>query len=74
MLLPGQVVPVPARSHEAVTALAFVDRGRTLLMGGEHGTVRRWDTATGQVQRTFTVPGNWATAFSRDGRLMVTAR
>ncbi|SEB77059.1 WD40 repeat [Streptomyces misionensis] len=68
----GRLRATPARFHGAVTALAFVDHGRTLLMGDEKGTVRRWDTTTGRPRAAFTVPGNWATAFSRDGRLMVT--
>lgn len=45
--LDGRTLAVVDVSDERVTALGFDHAGRTLVGGGQRGSVRRWDVATG---------------------------
>jgi len=74
--------PVPRREfarfsgHEdGVWSVAFAPDGKTLLSGGKDRTLRLWDVATGQLERTVAVTPHEArcVAFSSDGRLGLAA-
>jgi WD40 repeat protein len=58
-----------------VTGVAYSPDGRLLVTAGADGTVRWWDTGTGQ--ETLTVPGNGtplsSVAYSPDGHLVAAA-
>jgi DNA-binding beta-propeller fold protein YncE len=57
----------------AVTSVAYSPDGTYLLSGGEDGTVKLWETATGREVRTFTGhrAGVTSVAFSPDGATAV---
>jgi DNA-binding beta-propeller fold protein YncE len=57
----------------AVTSIAYSPDGTYLLSGGEDGTLRLWETATGRQVRTFTghKAGVTSVAFSPDGSTAV---
>ncbi|MFI5067502.1 MAG: hypothetical protein ACHP9Z_26455, partial [Streptosporangiales bacterium] len=58
----------------AVHAVAFSRDGLLASAGGDK-TVRLWDPATGECQRTLAGHDDWvrAVAFSPDGAVLVTA-
>ena len=54
---------------------AFSQDGRTLATISDNGTVQLWETATGQLISSFTVPGNtslFSVAFSPDDKSLAT--
>jgi eukaryotic-like serine/threonine-protein kinase len=55
---------------EHVLVVAFSPDGRQILSGGDRGTLRLWDVATGQEIRNFQGHNGWivGVAFSPDGR------
>jgi RNA polymerase sigma factor (sigma-70 family) len=57
---------------EALRSVAFAANGRTLVSGGQDGTVRVWDTATGKEARRFS-DGHlvMAVAAAPDGKTVV---
>src|SRR5207249_33289 len=58
----------------SVQCFAFRRDGRRLLTGGDDGTARAWDPATGDEVPPHFPHGQWVThaSFSDDGRLVVT--
>ena len=53
-----------------VDSVAFDPRGTTLAVGDANGNAYLWDTATGKLTATFTIPDHQnvaAAAFARDG-------
>jgi WD40 repeat protein len=56
-----------------VRAVAFAPVGQTLCSAGEDGTVRVWDTDTGELRRILHHPAQvWSLAFAPDGQTLVT--
>jgi WD40 repeat protein/uncharacterized caspase-like protein len=64
-------IPVPA----GIGALALSPDGKTLAVGGAHGTEFLYDTSTGREYESL--PGGkgnaWAVAFSPDGKMLAVA-
>jgi WD40 repeat protein len=60
------------RQGDPITALAFSPDGATLVSGGEDGTLRFWDTATGKMITRWHGENTSIDfiAFSRDGQLL----
>src|SRR5206468_12968023 len=50
--------------------IVFSPDGRLLALRDDHGTVRLWETATGQEVRHWETKGFAALAFSPDGRTL----
>ncbi|WP_326583172.1 hypothetical protein OG889_31900 [Streptomyces sp. NBC_00481] len=66
----------PFRWFRQVESMAFGPDGRTLASANSDGTVRLWNTGTGDLDATLTVSlteGPVALAFSPDGRTLATA-
>jgi WD40 repeat protein len=69
----GQEVSRLESLASEVSSVDFSPDGRLMLTGSRNGTVHLWDTVSGQGVRRFDVPGNlFSTAFTTDGRLVVT--
>jgi WD40 repeat protein len=72
----GVLPPFTKRAHDGgVNALAFTGDGKTLLTGGEDGTVKLWDVATGKKQATFRghTAAVTAVAITADGMTLVSS-
>ena len=55
---------------DEIAALAFSWDGKTLASGSEDGTIRLWDTRTGNQTASFSSDLNTALAFSADGKVL----
>lgn len=68
--------PIVLRGHaDAVTSIAFSPDGRRIVSGGRDGTLRVWDTATGQETFALSAHADAVTcvAFSHDGHRVASA-
>src|SRR5450759_1578971 len=65
----------PFAGHpDPVWAMAVTPDGRQIITGGDDGTARLWDRASGRLQTTLTAHTGpvWAVAVTPDGRQIVT--
>jgi WD40 repeat protein len=71
----GRQVCPPLKGHTgALSSLSFSPDGKRVATGGQAGTVKIWDVATGQ--ETLTLKGIGVLtglAFSPDGRCLISA-
>jgi WD40 repeat protein len=72
--LPAAKPAVTMRGHGAqVTAFTFHPDGKTLASSGADGTIRVWDTVTGELRLTLETPTCTTLAFTPDGAALVSA-
>lgn len=74
-----ELIVSPDGHQGAIRAVLFADDGQQLITGGEDGTIRVWETLTGELRRTYrpVAPQNegeiFALALTADGRYLAFA-
>jgi WD40 repeat protein len=74
-LSPALQIPRNRMTHDGVvTSVAYSPDGKTLASGGQDGTIKLWDVATGKERATFQghPVSDWVTsvAYSPDGKTL----
>ena len=69
--IPAQQLQFTLKGHEGkIKALGFAPDGKTLASGSEDGTIRLWNTTTGDQTTSFSADINTALAFSTDSKTL----
>ena len=67
--VPSRQLQLTLKGHKGeIKALVFAFDGKTLASGSKDGTIRLWDTSTGDQTTSFSSDLNTALAFSADGK------
>lgn len=69
--VPSQQLQFTFKGHEGeIKALGFAPDGKTLATGSKDGTIRLWNTTTGDQTASFSADTNTALAFSPDSKTL----
>lgn len=69
--IPSQQLQFTFKGHEdEIKALEFAPDGKTLASGSKDGTIRLWNTTTGDQTTSFSADTNTALAFSTDSKTL----
>ena len=69
--IPSQQLKFTLKGHNGeIKALGFAPDGKTLASGSKDGTIRLWNTTTGDQTTSFSADTNTALAFSADNKTL----